>query len=99
MGRPQRRRQGLRVDREAVVLARDADPAAVEILDRVIGAVVAEFHLVGACAAGQRHDLVAETDAEGWYAAGNEFARRLDRVVARLGIARTVGEEDAVGLL
>ena len=95
--RPQRRRQRLRVDREAVVLAGDADPAAVEVLDRVVGAVVAELHLVGARAGGERHDLVAEADAEGRHAALDELARRRDRVVARLRIARAVGEEDAVG--
>ena len=56
--------QRLRVDRETVVLAGDADPAAVEILHRVVGAVVAEFHLEGRRARGQRHDLVTEADAE-----------------------------------
>ncbi len=75
------------------------DPAAVEVLDRVVGAVVAELHLVGARAGGERHDLVAEADAEGRHAALDELARRRDRVVARLGIARSVGEEDAVGPL
>ena len=64
----------------------------------MIGAVVAELHLVGARAGGERHDLVAEADAEGRHAALDELARRRDRVVARLGIAGAVGEEDAVGL-
>ena len=41
---------------------------------------------------------MAEADAEGRRATGDEFARRFDRVVAGLGIARTVGEEDAVRL-
>jgi hypothetical protein len=98
VGRPERRRQRLRIDREAVVLAGDRDPAAVEVLHRMVGAVVSELHLVGAGAAGQRHDLVAEADAEGRHAAVDAFAGGGDRVVAGLGIARAVGEEHAVGL-
>ena len=47
---------------------------------------------------GQRHDLVAEADAEGRDAALDQLARRGDRVVARLRVARAVGQEDAVGL-
>ena len=63
------RRQRLLVDREAVVLAGDADAAGVEVLHRVVGAVVAELHLEGLRAGGERHDLVAEADAEGRHAA------------------------------
>jgi hypothetical protein len=58
------RQRGL-VDREAVVLAGDADAAGVEVLHRVVGAVVAELHLEGACAGGECEDLVAQADAEG----------------------------------
>src|SRR3954464_11914708 len=39
------RSDGGGVDREAVVLARDDDLARVEVLHRMVGAVVAEFHL------------------------------------------------------
>ena len=75
------------------------DPAGVEVLYRVVGAVVAELHLEGAARRGQRQDLVAQADAEGRQAALDECARRGDRVVAGLRVARAVGEEDAVGLL
>jgi hypothetical protein len=49
-------------------------------------------------ARGQRQDLVAQADAEGGRAAGEQFAHGLDGVVAGLGVAGAVAEEDAVGL-
>ena len=42
---------------------------------------------------------MAEANAEGRDAAVDQLARRLDRVVARLGVAGAVGQEDAVGLV
>src|ERR1051326_5513803 len=45
MRRPQVAAQGRRVYGEAVVLARDDDLAGVEVLDRVVRAVVPELHL------------------------------------------------------
>ncbi len=47
------------------MLAGDEHLAGFQILDRVVGAVVAELHLERLAAAGERHQLVAETDAEG----------------------------------
>ena len=72
--------------------------AVVQVLHRVVGAVVAELHLEGLGAGGQRHDLVAQADAEGGIAVLDQFARRLDRVVAGLRVAGAVGQEHAVGL-
>ena len=95
---PQVGGQRLFVHREAVVLARDAHAAVVQVLDRVVRAVVAELHLEGFRARSQRHDLVAQADPEGGVAGLDQVARRLDRVVAGLGVAGAVGEEHAVGL-
>ena len=46
---------------EAVILAGDLDGAGVEILDRVVGAAMAEFELVGRTAEGQGQNLMAQT--------------------------------------
>jgi hypothetical protein len=90
--------QRLLVHREAVVLAGDAHAAGIEVLHRVVGAVVAELHLEGLGAGGQRHDLVAQADAEGGIAVLDQLARGVDRVVAGLRVAGAVGEEHAVRL-
>jgi hypothetical protein len=64
----------------------------------VIGAVVAELHLHRAGAGRQAQDLVPQTDAEYRQLAGDERARRRDRVAAGLGIPGAVGEQHAVRL-
>src|ERR1041384_6380327 len=62
-------------------------------------AVVAELHLQRLRPRGEAHQLVAEADAEHREARRVEdLADRLDRVVARLGVARTVREKHAVRL-
>src|SRR5579862_2624180 len=81
-----------------MILAADEYLAGLEVLHRMIRAVVAEFHLHRAPAGGEAEDLVAEADAEQRQVALQELLRRLDGVIARFGIARSVGEEDAVGL-
>ena len=91
-------RKGRRVGGKAVVLAGDQHLPRLEILDRMVGAVVAELHFQGLAAGRQRHQLMAETDAEGRQLLVEETADRSDGVVARLGIARTVGQEDAIGI-
>src|SRR5690242_15766391 len=99
MRRPQIRAQRRWIDREAVVLAGDDDLAAVEILQRVVGAVVAELHLQSLRARGEAHQLVAEADAEdGQTRRVEDLADRFDRIVARLRVAGPVGEKNAVGL-
>src|SRR6478735_9693181 len=55
---------GLALDREAVVLRRDRDPSGPEVLDRVVGAAVAERQLERLQAGGPGQQLVAEADAE-----------------------------------
>lgn len=83
---------------EAVVLAGDCHAPVIEVFHRVVGAVVAVRHLEGPGAARQRHDLVAQADAEGGDVAGHDLLDGGDRVVAGGGVARAVGEKDAVRL-
>src|SRR5258708_33787154 len=82
--------EGVGIDREAVVLGRDLDPAVAQILDRMIAAAVSELQFVGLSAEGQAEELMAEADTED----GNlpdEMADVLLRVCDRLRIARPVG--------
>ena len=58
--------QGLLVDRKAMILARNYNLPGFEILDRVIGAVMAEFHLDGFGARRKRQQLVSEANTENW---------------------------------
>ena len=55
-----------------------------QVLHRMIGAVMAELHLDGPRAAGQRQQLVAEADAEDRDVGLENLADGLDRVVAGL---------------
>ena len=73
--------QRVHVDGEAVVLRGDLDAARLQVLDRVVHAVVAELELVGAAPERQAEDLVAEADAEERLAAVEEAPRRLGTVV------------------
>ena len=52
------------LDREAVVLGGDLDDAGAQVLDRVVGAAVAELELEGLHAERLRQELVPEADAE-----------------------------------
>src|SRR5689334_19705059 len=60
MRRPQGRRYGRRVDREAMVLAGNHHLPRIEVLHRMVRAVMAELHLQRLRAGGETHDLVAE---------------------------------------
>ena len=51
--------QGIHIDAETVVLAGDFDLAGAEVLDRVVGATVAELELISLGAHRQGEDLVA----------------------------------------
>jgi hypothetical protein len=75
----------LRIDREAVVLARDHDAPVSRSLTGMVRAVVAEFHLQRLRARREAHQLVPEADAEHRdLRRVEQLADRLDRVVARL---------------
>ena len=89
--------QRVGIHRKAMVLTGDADAASVEVLDRVVGAVVAELHLDGASTDSEAQQLVPQADAEERHLAIEEGAQRVDGVGAGFRITRTVGEEDAVG--
>src|SRR5215831_7716836 len=75
------------IDREAMILTRDEDPARFQILHRVVGAMVAEFHLHRLRAGGEPEDLVTQADAEYRQIRFQELARGCDRVIAGLRIA------------
>ncbi len=91
------RGQRIRIHHETVILRGDFHVPGLQILDRVIRAVMAELQLVGSAAERQSAELVSQADAEDWHAP-HQFANRLDRVSNRLGIARPVREENAVGM-
>src|SRR6266540_2543921 len=86
-----------RVYSKAVVLAGDHHPPALEILDRMVRAVMAEFHLHGLRARGEPHQLMAEADAEHRDPGRIEdLADRLDGVIAGPGVSRPVRQKNAV---
>src|SRR5258707_858156 len=87
------RRKRVRIDGEAVVLAGDDDRSARQILHRVVGTVMPEFHFHGLRARGETHELVAEADAERRRPGVDDFADRTDRVVAGLRVPRAVGQK------
>ena len=60
MGAAQIGRQCRCIHRKTVVLAGDRHPSAIQILHRMIGTVMAEFHFHGFGARGQRQQLVAQ---------------------------------------
>src|SRR6185436_19114439 len=85
------------IHREAVVLRGDLDLSGAQVLHRMVRPTVAELELEGLAAAGEPEDLVAEADAKDG-PRFDELAGRLDRVIAGLGIAGAIREEDAVRL-
>src|SRR5258706_149223 len=94
---PQGGRQGRGIDGKTVVLAGDDHRSGIEILDRMIRAVVPELHLDGPGPGSESEQLMPEADAERGNSGVDDFADRPDRVIARLGIPRPVGKENAVG--
>ena len=98
MGGAQMRRQRSLVDRKAMVLAGDADATAIQVFDRMVGAVVAEFHFESLGTTGQCHDLMAQANAECRCTGIDQGAGCRDGVVARLRIARAVAQENTIGL-
>ena len=81
-------------DREAVVLAGDLDLAGGQVLDRVVGAVMAHGHLLGAAAQRQAQHLMAEADAEHRLAAVDQLLDLGHGIVAGGGrVAGAVGQQ------
>ena len=93
------RRQGCTVNREAVILAGNHHAPGVEILHRMVGAVMAKLHLHRARAAREPEQLVAEADAENRNAGSEQFTDRPDCIIARFGIARPIRQENSVRLV
>ncbi len=79
-----------------MVLTGDHHHTGLQILNRVVRTVVAVGHLHGRGAGGERQQLVTKADAEHRDVGFEHLLDRLDRVVARLGVTRTVGQEDTV---
>ena len=90
MGYPDVFRKSVFIDGESVVLAGNHNSAALQILNRMVGTVVTEFHLHGSGTGGKTEQLVAQTDPEGRNALIHYFSDCVDSVVARLRIARSV---------
>jgi hypothetical protein len=78
-----------------VVLRGDVDAAALQVLDRVVGAAVAEGKLEGLEAHRPAEQLVAEADADHRLLA-HHSPDVLDDVVERARVAGAVGEKDQV---
>src|SRR5216683_8297032 len=89
--------QGLRIDREVVVLRSDLNLARLVIHDRVIPAVMPKLQLVGLASQRQPEDLVSKADPE-HRSLALQLLHVLNRVVERLRITRPIREEDAVRL-
>src|SRR5207247_8275959 len=80
---------------EPVVVAGDLDPAGIHVQHRLIRASVAELQLVAPRTQRDRHQLVAQTDAEHGDLA-EQLPTGVDSVLRSGGVAGAVGEKDAV---
>ncbi len=85
-----------RVDLELVILARDVDAARVEVLDRVVRAVVAVGKARGGGSGSASEDLVAKADSEQRNRA-QRLPRKLDRTVQHRRVTWSVGQHQAIG--
>ena len=90
------RRNRVPIDLEFVVLAGDVDPAGVEVLDGVVGAVVAIREARGRRPSRPTEDLMPEADAQQRDSAEG-MPRQLDRSVQNGRIPWAVGENQPVG--
>ena len=81
----------------AVVLRGDLNFPCFQIFNRVISAAVAELQFICLGTAGQANHLVPQTDAEYWIFAP-QFFNKVDHWDHILGVARAVGQENAVRL-
>ena len=82
--------QAICLDRKPVILGSDEDSARCQLLYRMIGAMVAELHFVGARTGCQRENLMAQADAKQGYPRSHRSTRHRNGVVAGLRIARPV---------
>src|SRR5437667_7097115 len=82
VGNARGRRQRRRIDGEAVVLAGDQHLSGILVEHRMVGAMMAEFHLQRLPAHCQAEELVAQANPERRYARVEKLADRADRVIA-----------------
>ena len=61
------------IDGKAVVLAGDQHSLIVKVLHRVVGTVMAEFHLHCTGAASKTKQLVSKADTKKWYFVSDEL--------------------------
>src|SRR5215467_216995 len=80
-----------------MILGGDFDSARGEILDRLVGAVMAEGELVGATAQGQAHELMTKTDAK-YRVLADKLSQIFDDTCQRLRITRAVGKPHTIRL-
>jgi hypothetical protein len=84
-------------DRKSMVLGSDLDLTGGNPKDWVVATSMPEFQFISASTQSQAQNLVAEADAEDGFLA-EQLPHCVDRVRHRLWIARTVGEENPVGI-
>src|SRR4030081_4071134 len=88
-------RQRIRIDREIVVVGGDLDLARLELLDRMITAVVSELQLERLAAQRNSNQLMSEADSEDRLPS-HQPSNAIHRVCTRLGIARAIRQKHAV---
>src|SRR5258706_8607482 len=86
------------IDRETVILAGDIHLAGIDILYRVISAVMAEFHLDGPGTRRQAKQLMTEANSKYRQVFRNQFLNGPNRLITGLGVAGAVRQEDAIRL-
>ena len=89
------RRQGIDIHAEPVILGGDHDPAALDILDRVVSPVVAELELVGLAPEGEPENLLTQADPKN-RKLSQELLYCLGHVGDALRVTRTVGKQNPV---
>ncbi len=96
MSGTQRGRQGCLVHRKPMVLGGDHDLATVDVEHRMIGTMVAEFHLQRARAARQPEQLLSQADAEQRHPCLHQLPGGANGVIASRRVAGAVAEHDTV---
>src|SRR5207248_11593428 len=86
-------RQRIRIDGEVVIVRGDFDFAGVQLLHRMIAAMVPELQLESFAAECKAGELMSETDAKDGLTP-HEAADVVHRISAWLGIAGAGGEKD-----
>src|SRR5690242_21212994 len=97
MRNPGMRWQAIDVDRETMVLAGYHYSSAIEILHRMIGAMMSKFHFHRPRATGQPQQLMSHAYSENRNLIVQQFSSGGYGVIARFGVARTIGKKHAVG--